>query len=147
MWHRIHLFLWVALCAVLVSIGFAGDNKNGERGISPKLLERVRSEEQFDVSLPSQSACLLSELLAKHCKSDKVTMAVKEEKDGSTTLTIRGEQDHVAAVCMFTSLLTGELPTAEDRVKQLIECDRVGTKDLFAPRPPKVSVSESSSRD
>ena len=147
MWHRIHLFLWVALCAVLVSIGFAGDIKNSERGMSPEFLEKIRAEEQFDVTLPSQSAYLLSELLAKHCKSDKVTVAVKEEKDGLTTLTVRGEQDHVAAVCMFTSFLKGELSTAEDRVKQLIECQRAGIKVLMALPQPKVTASDSSSRD
>jgi hypothetical protein len=101
----------------MVSFGLAGDNKK-VRGLSPEFLEQIRAEQQLDLAMPAQSARLLSELVTNHCKSDKATVTVKEEKDGLATLTIRGEQAHIAIVAKFALLLKGELLTAEEELAQ-----------------------------
>jgi len=116
--RRTYSFVLLASCALLVSFAFASDHKTIDQGRPSEFLKRIRAEQQIDVAMPAQSARLLSELVTKHSKSDKVTVTVKGEKDGLATLTIRGEQAHIVAVGQFVSLLKGELPTAEERWKQ-----------------------------
>lgn len=120
MLHRTALFSAVALCAVMVTFGLAGDNKEAQ-GQHSKFVEYLRADQQLDMAMPAESARLLTQLITNHCKSDKVTVTVNEEKNGLATLTIRGEVAHIATVSKFALLLKGELLTAEEELAQNLE--------------------------
>jgi hypothetical protein len=120
MLHRTALFSAVALCAVMVTFGLAGDNKEAQ-GQHSKFVEHLRADQELDMAMPAESARLLTQLITNHCKSDKVTVTVKKEENGLATLTIRGEVAHIATVAKFTLLLKGELLTAEEELAQSLD--------------------------
>lgn len=115
MLQRFSQFSLVASSVLLVSLAFAADGRDDKRA---KLDASLKAPTKVNLELPAQSAKALSKLLRKHCKTDKVSVDVSEEKDGDATLIISGERSHVYTVSMFVTMLKGELPTAFESAEQ-----------------------------
>ncbi len=136
--YRISQLAFIGSLVLLVSIVVASGEQDSTQSKQRQLLAPHSAHVQFDVVLPVHTAKLLTEIVTKHGKTDKVSVTVNEIGDGTAKLTIAGEQEHAGTVWKFATLLRGELQTTEERMRESIEM----TKKFFREPRPVISLRQ-----